>query len=259
MSGKTKAIANGQWPLQIENCKLQNEEEHSRDWPWAVLLILHFAFFNGHFAFSVLNRRCLMLSKLLPGFLALSCFAGALALYAADDAKQPTPTTDKAKDSAQDIEQKLKEKLDAANKAANEAKPAAPMKKDDPRTDLPKLPAPAPGRIDQPDPRIIGIAPGGSAPKLRREGEFVLSRRGRLIRAEGGQLLFSFDADSDKSEEAPMFLMPCRLLENMEEMSQEHGDRTVFILSGQVFVYRGANYLLPTMMKPSIDRGNLKK
>ena len=201
-----------------------------------------------------------MFSKLLPGFLAFSCFAGALALYSsADDAKQPAPApAEKAGDSAEDVEKRLKEKLDAANKAASEAKPATPVKKEDPRTDLPKLPAPTPGRIDQPDPRIIGIAPGGSTPKLRREGEFVLSRKGRLIRAEGGQLLFSFDADSDKSEEPPMILMPCRLLQNMEEMSQEHGDRTVFILSGQVFVYRGANYLLPTMMKPSIDRGNLK-
>ncbi len=201
-----------------------------------------------------------MLTKILPGFLALSCFIGALALYGADDAKRPAPAaTDKAKDSAEDVEKKLKEKLDAADKAANEGKPATPIRTEDPRTDLPKLPAPTPGRIDQPDPRIIGIAPGGSAPKLRREGEFVLSRRGRVVRTEGGQILFAFDADSDKSEEAPMFLMPCRLLQNMEEMSQEHGERTVFILSGQVFVYRGANYLLPTMMKPSIDRGNLKK
>ena len=200
------------------------------------------------------------LRNLIPGFLAATCFIGSIALFAADEPKKTdAPAKDVKKESAEDLEKKLKEKIDAANKADKEAKPAVPVKPEDPRSDLPKLPAPTPGRIDQPDPRIIGIAPGGATPKLRREGEFVLSRRGRLVRAEGGQLLFAFDADSDKADETPMVLMPCRLLQNMEEMSQEHGERTVFILSGQIFIYRGANHLLPTMMKPSIDRGNLQK
>ncbi len=201
------------------------------------------------------------IQKILPVVLAMSFIITSIALLAADD-KQPAPPAPAEKsggDTAADVEKKLKEKIDAATKAEDAGKPAAPIRRDDPRTDLPKLPAPTPGRIDQPDPRIIGIAPGGPAPKLRREGEFVLSRKGRMVRAEGGQLLFAFDADSDKADEAPMVLMPCRLLQNMEEMAQEHGDRTVFILSGQVFVYRGANHLLPTMMKPSIDRGNLQK
>ena len=120
------------------------------------------------------------------------------------------------------------------------------------------MPAAAPTRVDQPDPRIIGIAPGSATPKLRREGEFVLNRRGRLVR-EGGQSLFAFDADTDKAAEAPMMLVPCRVLQNMEELAQEHGSDVVFLVTGQVFTYRGANHLLPTTMKLSIDKGNLKK
>jgi len=201
--------------------------------------------------------------KLLAVFAAL--FLGlSVTLIAADDAKpaDPKPADKKeepAKDSAEDVEKKLKEKIDAANKANENPLPVTPTKTPEPKPEVPKLPAPTPGRIDQPDPKIIGVAPGTAAPKLKREGEFVLSRRGRLVRADGGQPMFAFDADSDKAAEAPMILLPCRLLQNMEELTADHGDRTVFILSGQVFVYRGANYILPTMMKPAIDKGNLQK
>lgn len=115
------------------------------------------------------------------------------------------------------------------------------------------------GEVDSPDPRIVGIAPGAELPKLRREGEFVVNRRGRLLRTADGAAMFSFDADSRRAPEPPMFLMPCRMLQNMEQLAKDHGDETVFVLSGQVFVYRGANYLLPTMMKPAIDKGNLQQ
>jgi hypothetical protein len=200
--------------------------------------------------------------KTLPFTVLFAAFATtialSLAIALADDAVKPAaPKSDVKKDSAEDVEKKLKDKIDAAAKAQAEGQPAP--KTVEPKPDGPRLPAPTPGRIDQPDPKIIGIAPGSAAPRLKREGEFVLSRRGRLVRSEGGQFLFAFDADTDKAGEAPMILMPCRLLQNMEEMTQEHGERTVFILSGQVFVYRGANHLLPTMMKPSIDKGNLQK
>jgi hypothetical protein len=43
----------------------------------------------------------------------------------------------------------------------------------------------------------------------------------------------------------------------MEDTVDRRGDTTVFILSGQVHTYRGANYLLPTMMKVAVDTGNL--
>lgn len=121
---------------------------------------------------------------------------------------------------------------------------------------LPSAGAPA-ASVDI-DPAVLGIAPGEDPPPLRREGEFIVSRRGRLIHAaQGGHLLFVFESDAMENPELPMVLQACQLLEAMEETVQRRGDSTVFILSGQINTYRGANYLLPTMMKIAVDKGNL--
>lgn len=109
------------------------------------------------------------------------------------------------------------------------------------------------------DPGVLGIAPGQKAPELRREGEFLVSRRGRLVRSEdGAHVLFVFEADDKDAPERPMIMMPCRMLESMEEIASDRGGSVEFILSGEVFVYRKHNYLLPTMMKIAVDRGNLE-
>ena len=108
------------------------------------------------------------------------------------------------------------------------------------------------------DPAVLGIAPGEDPPPLRREGEFIVNRRGRPIRsAQGAHLLFVFESDTMNNPELPMILQACQLLEAMEDTIQRRGDTTVFILSGQINSYRGANYLLPTMMKIAVDKGNL--
>ena len=119
--------------------------------------------------------------------------------------------------------------------------------------------APPPGRAGMDlDPAVIGPLPGEAAPTLRREGEFLVSRRGRLIRADGGQQMFVFEADNMDAPEPPMVLQPCRRLQDMEDLVQQRGQSIVFIVSGQVHVYRGQNYLLPTMMTIAVDRGNLE-
>ncbi|MCC6581282.1 MAG: hypothetical protein IT440_12675 [Phycisphaeraceae bacterium] len=108
------------------------------------------------------------------------------------------------------------------------------------------------------DPRVVGVAPGMAKPKLRREGEFVVNRRGRLLRAtDGVHLLFVFDADTTAGEDPPMILVPCQYLQSMEQFILERGDAIRFQVSGQILTYRGANYLLLTMMKLASDRGNL--
>lgn len=106
----------------------------------------------------------------------------------------------------------------------------------------------------------VGTAPGVANARLLREGQFIITRRARLIRATGGLTpwTLSFEADKDGMEDPPMFLMPCRTLEDMEKIAAERGEGVSFIISGQVFVYRGANYLLPTLMKLAPDRTNLK-
>ncbi len=108
------------------------------------------------------------------------------------------------------------------------------------------------------DPAVLGIAPGDDPPPLRREGEFIMNRRGRLISVtESGHRLFVFESDASQSPELPLVMQACQLLETMEDTVDRRGDATTFILSGQVHTYRGANYLLPTMMKIAVDTGNL--
>ena len=107
---------------------------------------------------------------------------------------------------------------------------------------------------------VIGPAPGEPQPTLVREGQFIVNRRGHIQRtgAGGGQVLFVFEADNEQSPETPMVLVPCQMLQNMEDIVYERGETTTFLLSGQVLTYRGTNYLLPSMMKIALDRGNLQ-
>lgn len=110
------------------------------------------------------------------------------------------------------------------------------------------------------DPAVLGVAPGMEPPKLRREGDFVISRRGRLVpSSDGRHAMFIFESDGTTMSDAPMVLVPCQTLQSMEDLVAERGERIVFVMSGQILEYRGMNYLLPTMMKLDIDRGNLDK
>ena len=110
------------------------------------------------------------------------------------------------------------------------------------------------------DPSVLGLPPGAQQPTLRREGEFIVNRRGRIMRSpNGGHVLFIFESDSEASQETPMPLVPCQILQNMEDLSQGRGGKIVFIVSGQVMLYRGVNFLLPTMMKLAVERGNLQE
>lgn len=117
----------------------------------------------------------------------------------------------------------------------------------------------APAGQVEPDRSVLGVAPDAQQPELRREGEFIVNRRGHLRRsADGAHLLFVFEADDRESPEAPMILQPCRLLETMEDIVERRGEDVAFILSGQVHTYRGANYLLPTMMRIDVNRDDLE-
>jgi hypothetical protein len=125
-------------------------------------------------------------------------------------------------------------------------------------TEQPRRSASAPPVIADIDPAVLGVAPGAPPPPLKREGSFVIARQGRLQRSsDGAHRLFVFEADGKHAPELPMILLPCQMLQNMEDLVQQRGDRVVFILSGQITSYRGANYLLPTMMRLAIDDGNL--
>lgn len=117
------------------------------------------------------------------------------------------------------------------------------------------------------DEALRGVKPDqAEQDKLRREGEYLVNRAGRLTRGLGGAIgggadnvLFAFEADGPdpESAEPPMMVMPCKLLELMEDTVAERGDQLVFMISGRVHMYRGANYLLPTTMRLEYDLGNV--
>ena len=118
----------------------------------------------------------------------------------------------------------------------------------------------------QPRPAPRAIAPAGSAPPgratsipgledtdfrlrpapLRREGSFILRQRGSMIRLPGGERAFVFHRDAQGRAERPMVLLPCLMLQGMEQIARERGADTAFLLTGQVYAYHGVNYLLPT-------------
>ncbi|MEM1108799.1 MAG: hypothetical protein AAGH99_08930 [Planctomycetota bacterium] len=117
------------------------------------------------------------------------------------------------------------------------------------------------------DEALQGIKPEDEDDEeLRREGEYLVNRAGRLVRGIGGavggeaaNVMFAFEADGGDpaAAEAPMLVMPSKLLELMEDTVVEKGDQAVFVISGRVYAYRGANYLMPTTMRLEYDLGNL--
>ncbi len=209
-----------------------------------------------------------------PGYFTLSMLlaltvgvSGGVAL-AQDDSAQPAAAAPKVESGSADTTTAPPATQPATDEAAAEqsmndllgSRQSAPVIEpvSEPGVKYPGLGAGAAAASVDIDPAVLGIAPGEDPPPLRREGEFIVNRRGRLIRsAEGGHLLFVFESDTQDAPELPMVLQACQLLEAMEETVQRRGDTTVFILSGQINTYRGANYLLPTMMKIAVDKGNL--
>jgi len=109
------------------------------------------------------------------------------------------------------------------------------------------------------DPLLLGLDPDQPLAELMDEGQFIIARRGRLIRSgDGAHALFVLDSDRRDSPEPPMIMHACKLLESMEATVLDQGSDVPFIVTGQVYVYRGANYLLPTIVRREFDRGNLE-
>lgn len=84
------------------------------------------------------------------------------------------------------------------------------------------------------------------AARVRPAG-FMTARRGRIVRASGGEPTFVFDSGAAGDvPEPPMTLLPCANLAAIESISERLGESATFTVSGQVTVYKGRNYLLPT-------------
>ncbi|MEO1237468.1 MAG: hypothetical protein AAFX76_11830, partial [Planctomycetota bacterium] len=98
------------------------------------------------------------------------------------------------------------------------------------------------------DPAVVGVLPGDPLPRLRREGEFVIERAGRLTPIEEGALwVFAFDPAPGKTDLRPMVVQFCQRLASMQDtLIQLDKTELAFTITGQVHTYRGVNYLLPT-------------
>ena len=100
---------------------------------------------------------------------------------------------------------------------------------------------PAGGDIVPPAP------PARHRPTLIREGSHLVAVQGTLQRdTPRGPWHFRLLDDGAIARTAPMPLLPCTLLTSLEQIVEGSGAETVFEMTGEVFVFRGKNYLLPT-------------
>ena len=90
---------------------------------------------------------------------------------------------------------------------------------------------------------LADLRPG--SPELVREGSFLVRRRGILVPVSEGRWGYVFDEDAEGDAEPPMLLQPSLRLAEMVRLARSRSETVTFEVSGQVFVYRGRNYLLP--------------
>jgi hypothetical protein len=121
-----------------------------------------------------------------------------------------------------------------------------------------------PGHRDQPPPPAAPGLDGSPAhpdlreEPLRPEGSMVVDRAGRLTR-DGEWWTFAFEAEGRVLRERPLRLLPNRMLEFMETASAGGQTGVVFIISGEVTEYHGANYLLVKKVLVQRDMGNIRR
>lgn len=91
----------------------------------------------------------------------------------------------------------------------------------------------------------------GQREGLANEGTLITNKRGRLIRVatEGGRLCLVTDNDANSPAGSVLILQPCRVMQQMEVMSSLRGDAMAFRVSGQVMVFGGKNFLMPTFFQ----------
>jgi hypothetical protein len=118
-------------------------------------------------------------------------------------------------------------------------------------------------------PRAVSTAPSSQpatvAPKSiirplpMPPGAMIVDRVGRLVREEGGGWwALHFESEKKVLYEAPIRLLPNRLLEEMEQAQAKGAKAGVkFIVSGEVTEYRGRRYLLIRKMLIKRNFGTL--
>ena len=96
-----------------------------------------------------------------------------------------------------------------------------------------------------------------AAPTLRPEGATLVNRPGRILRS-GDSWNFVFESDHPDHPEPPMKLLASRGVELMAVAAAENQRGLVFLVSGEVTIFNGENYFLPTFVIRRIEMGNLR-
>ncbi|PHQ80638.1 MAG: hypothetical protein COB69_05635 [Phycisphaera sp.] len=78
------------------------------------------------------------------------------------------------------------------------------------------------------------------------EGRTFMRRTARLTYLAAGEIAITFDNDPDFVIEAPLVVLPCHLLEQMELIVESHGDALPVRVSGQSYAYNGRSFIKPT-------------
>ncbi len=95
-----------------------------------------------------------------------------------------------------------------------------------------------------------------STASLLSDGASLMNRVGRLVR-QGSWWTFVSDSDRPDHPEPTLRLLPNQSVERMAKESQRGG--SVFIVSGEVTLFDGANYLLVRVATRRLDSGNLRR
>ncbi len=88
------------------------------------------------------------------------------------------------------------------------------------------------------------------------ENTMLINRSGRIIPAESGYML-TFEDQGLNPKDAPIRLLPNRMLETAVALSAGGSKGVVFIVSGEVTAHRGTNYLLLRKVLVRRNLGNL--
>jgi hypothetical protein len=108
----------------------------------------------------------------------------------------------------------------------------------------PLQPIPNPPVLDQTTGKTI--VPNGTQPQnLRREGDYIRDRIGRLTRsADGAQMEFTFESDGRTMQDPPVIILPNLKLMAMESQVNSLNRDVRFRVTGPVTEYKGRNYIL---------------
>ncbi|MHC5113588.1 MAG: hypothetical protein ACYTGP_04070 [Planctomycetota bacterium] len=109
----------------------------------------------------------------------------------------------------------------------------------------PEPPAPNVAKTPPAGPPVMAARPGRTS--VLREGSRIVRVPGRVQRNARGEWVFEIHPDDTTSPGHRMTVLPCSHLGELEHMvSSAPGFDLEFEMTGQMYVYRGRNYLLPT-------------